>query len=318
MATRIENIILRARDTLADPSAERWSDARLLRLLSEAQEDINIHHELLKTTVKLPLIVGKFIYDLPSDCYRILRASTEDYEIPLVSYTSLDEQARREIYSEDILDYWQRDRGYSPRTDFDNRQVAWEAAEGNTIRALVFDNRNPLEARLYPIPNEDIAQAEYTFENAGPILFAGDEFYGVVTAIEATTASDKDYTFDSIYGVVTDLYDPFVDTEIFESVYGVVTQINETEGFVTVYYSQNAPVVEAATDTLVIPPMYDKAMKYYIIAHAYDDDFDTRNQEKSVKALGLYQRELQLAEKYNETDGTRAPQFRSHYRSPFE
>lgn len=315
MATRIETILSKARDTLADPSKERWSDDRLLRLLSEAQQDIVIHKELLKTTVSIPLIVGQAIYDLPDECYRILRASTNGYEIGLRSYDRMDEQAKNYIRNDDTSMYWQRHHGSVVRSDFDNRNISWEEDTGSEIEAVIYDNREPNKIRFYPIPNEEIAQAEYTFENAGPIVFAGDELLGVVTDIE--TDGSPDYTFDSPYGVVTSLFDPFVDIEIMESIDGVVTQVNETEGFVTIYYTQAAPEITELDAALSIPTMYDKAMKYYIIAHAYDDDYDTRNQEKSNKFLKLYERELVIAEKFSARDGTKAANFQSTYRGAF-
>ena len=37
---RIEEILVRVRDTLSDPNKERWSDERLLRLMDEAQKDV--------------------------------------------------------------------------------------------------------------------------------------------------------------------------------------------------------------------------------------------------------------------------------------
>lgn len=315
MTTRIENILSRARDTLADPDKERWSDARLLRLLSEAQEDIAIHAELLKTTAFISLVVGQSEYDLPSDCYRILRASTASHEIPLTSYTTMDENARRQIYGDNTLDSWERDRGFISRSDFDNRQITWEDTTGGEIEALVYDNRDPTKIRLYPIPDETITEAEYTFENAGPIVFVGDELYGVATAIEGP----PNYTFDSVYGVATSLFDPAVQTEIMESDLGVVTSVTETKSVVTIWYTKSAPeVTDALTDTLAIPQMYDKALKYYIIANAFDDDYDTSNQQKSGKALVQYERELELARKHSRTDGIKGPHHRTHYRNAFE
>ena len=38
--SRIDDILLRARDTLADPDSRRYTNDRLLRLLSDAQKDI--------------------------------------------------------------------------------------------------------------------------------------------------------------------------------------------------------------------------------------------------------------------------------------
>jgi len=314
--SRIETIITKARQHLSDEAKERWTDDRLLSLVSDAQEDVVVHSELLKTTVVIPLIVGQAEYDLPTDCYRLLRASTNAHEIPMVSYTTMDENARREIYSEDTLDYWERDRGFIARSDFDNRQITWEDTTGSEIEAVIYDNRDPSKIRFYPIPDDGIATSEYTFENAGPIVFAGDEMLGVVTDIETDGASD--YTFDSPYGVVTSLFDPFIDVEILEDTDGVVSQINETEGFVTVWYTQVPTELTDVLATLSIPRLYDKALRYYVVANAYADDHDTRSNEKSTKYTQMYAREFERASKFGETDGIRGPNHRTHYRNAFE
>jgi len=317
MPTRIEKILLRARDTLADPDKERWSDVRLLRLLSEGQEDVAIHSELLKTSVAIPLVVGQAEYDLPSNCFIILRASTEAHEIPLESYTTMDENARRQIYGDNTLDSWERDRGFIPRSDFDNRQITWEDTTGSEIEAVIYDNRDPSKIRFFPIPDDTIAASEYTFENAGPVVFVGDELYGVVTNIE--TPDLPDYTFDSPFGVATSFFDPAIDTEVIDSPFGVVTAVNETEGFVTLWYIKNAAeITDLLTSELEIPTMYDKALKYYIITHAFDDDNDTRNEAKSQKAANLYLRELELAKRHSRKDGVKTPHHRTHYRNAFE
>lgn len=301
---------------MSDEEVERWTDARLLSLVSDAQEDIIFHTELLKTRVTISLIVGQAEYDLPSDCYRLLRASTDFHEVPMVSYTTMDENARREIYAEDTLDYGQRDRGFISRSDFDNRQITWEDTTGSEVEAVIYDNRDPSKIRFYPIPDDGIANAEYTFENAGPLVYSGDEMLGVVTDMESDGLSD--YTFDSPYGVVTSLFDPFVEVEVMESIYGVVTQINETEGFVTIWYTKVPPTIATDQDDLLIPRMYDKALRYFIVSHAYDDDHDTRSETKSAKFGNLYLREFERAKKFGETDGIRGPHHRTHYRSAFE
>ena len=79
MATSIDNIITNARDTLADANKQRWTDDRLLRLIDEGQEDINIKNEILKTQFDIQIVVGVHTYPMPDDSYRILRASTESY-----------------------------------------------------------------------------------------------------------------------------------------------------------------------------------------------------------------------------------------------
>lgn len=298
MATRIENILVRARDTLADPTGERWSDARLLRLVDEGQQDIAKHTKILKGQLDLPLIEGQAIYTLPSDLWLITRAAFDDCPIPLHSHAELDELARNQQIN-NYSDYRDR-RGYGS-TDNLLTTSCWELATGAEIQALVYDRRNINEIRVYPIPDEGIATNSYDFTTDDP-LFSGAELLGVATGI-------TDYTFDSDFGVVTDLYDPLVEIESFSSVYGVLTGVNESEGVVHIWYIKIP--VEAITSIdseLEIPSMFDTALKHYVVSMAFDDDYDTRFAEKAQKAAGLYEREIGIVKDTETTDATRNSQ----------
>ena len=65
MTTRIADILTRARDSLADPNKERWSDDRLLRLLDEGQKHFAREAKLLKATSIINLFPDQATYTLP-------------------------------------------------------------------------------------------------------------------------------------------------------------------------------------------------------------------------------------------------------------
>ena len=113
MTTRVADIITRARDTLADPKKERWSDDRLLRLLDEAQKDLARQTSLLKGYSSIRLEPFKATYAMPEDCWRLTRAHFAEQYLQLFSHESLDK-----------LD------------------LAWYTKQGSTLQALVFDQRN--------------------------------------------------------------------------------------------------------------------------------------------------------------------------------
>jgi len=246
----------------------------------------------------------------------ILRASADGREIPLATHTILDEQARRAAYLANRSDYWERAEQYAPGNDFDSRSLTWEDDTGSEVEALVFDNRNPSTIKVYPIPNDDIVIDDYTFENAGTINFAGDELFGV--AVELETDGVSDYTFDSPFVVITDFYDPLISFEHFEQDLGLLSSVGETTTQVSIQYVKSATTLLTLEDELPLPTMYDKALKFYLMAHAFDDDYDTRNEAKSAKALVLYDRELELAKKHSRNDGAITTQRRTQYRSAFE
>lgn len=90
------DVILRARDTLADPTANRWSDALLLRLLDEAQTTICFRAKVLKETRSLVVTSEQDTYSLPTNTIDIIKVKYAPYKgvkstLPIISETRLDE-----------------------------------------------------------------------------------------------------------------------------------------------------------------------------------------------------------------------------------
>lgn len=265
---RITNILQRARDTLADPDEERWSDARLIRLLDEAQKYIARKLDLLHGITDIEIVTNQWLYDLPDDLWAITRATFDNTPIPLLSYQDMDARSRN-----------------------------WETDDGNGIEALIYNLRNPQEIRLYPMPNEDFPITEFTVETD----------YGVVTEFDEADLGDT-------YGVMTGLDVTAGDTTTFNSVYGVVTDAEEGPQ-VNIQYIRDPTTIEAETEELEIPPMFDLALKYYVIGHAFLDDLDTENQSRGSVSLQLFEDELStLRVRNKERDGTRSTQYHTKYR----
>ena len=73
--SRLSTILLRVRDTLADPNAQRYSDALLYRLVTEAQQSLS--KALLNVTkvVTLPTAPDQPRYTLPEDLLSLVQVS---------------------------------------------------------------------------------------------------------------------------------------------------------------------------------------------------------------------------------------------------
>ena len=310
MASRIENILTRARDTLADPNAERWSDARLLRLLDEAHKDLAKQTKILKGQHTILVEIDVHTYTLPENLWLITRAAYADADIKLVSYDSMDERVRKDRLSERPSDSRERGYGYRSAIDYTINRT-WQLDDGPEITALVYDNRNLHDIRVYPIPNAGIADSNYEFTNAGDISFDGDEMLGVVTDI-------TDYTFNTPFGLLAELYEPSIIVETGD-VYGVTTAINEAKKAVNIWYIRIPDELTTVDDSLETPTMFDVALKHYIVGHAFRDDLDVQYREMGAESIRLYNRELDVAQETNRTDGTRnATAFTSTYRGGFE
>lgn len=344
--TRIEKILSLARLTLADPDGDRYTDENLLLLLDEGHKDICRHTQLLHGREDIWLQEGEAYFDFPDDLWLVTRVTYDMQKLNLVSHTELDHvphSSRRAADFNIDTSKWEDDTGYP--------------------EAVVYDRRNMLQGRIYPIPDSSIVERNYTFStelqneyqmgnifgvfvdvpddvfvstdgvttgiddftlsssygvlsnvNAfgldAPREFAGDEYLGVVVAI------DK-YTINSLYGIVVDLYDPSIRGETFNSLYGVIVDATEIKAPLTVHYIKNPKDITRTSDELDTPYMYDTALKYYVVGHAFLNDLDSQYQAKGAQQLAFYDRELQIANKTQARDGTRASQFNTDYRRVF-
>ena len=291
--SRIQDILTRARDTLADAGMERWDDARLIRLIDDGQKDIAKQTRLLKGQADIFTTNGEHTYALPTDAWLITRAAFEDCKIPLYTHDELDELVRTRTLNATDENYYTR-RGTNTR-DFSFANYCWELEQDQEVEAVLYDRRNMDEVRLFPIP-----------------LVEEDELSGLYgVAVDYTDA-----TFTTPFGVVTAVVD---DTEMFtlSSALGLTIGVS-IPTIVHLWYIKIPDTVVTVNDTLVIPPMWDAALKFYVIAHAFDDDYDSRFAEKSGKALAFYERELAVAKKTDSLDGVRSSQYRSDYRGAFE
>ena len=309
MSTRIPKILLKTRDVLADPLEERWSKDRLIRLVDEAQKDISRHSKILKSETTLALAQGVSDYNLPNDVWLLNRAAFDSCVIPFLSHNNMD---NKDFIASLSNSYNNRDNNrYYAYSDISiSSYTCWEVLTAPRISAIIYDNRNMDSIRVFPIPDESINSVEYTFENAGPIIFDGDEYLGIVTDI-------TDYTFDSIYGVVSTLYEPEV-VENYLSLLGTITNLTETTASVTLWYTRESTEITSEDSELEIPKVFDAAIRYFVIGQAFLDDIDTSFRERGVEFMTLYDRELELILNTSNKDGVAAQPNRTSYRSAFE
>jgi hypothetical protein len=209
--SRVSDILVRVRDSLADPNKERWSDERLLRLVDEGQRVIAHRAKTLRKKTVIPLLINQAWHQLPSDCHRVIRIlGISDEPLPILTHEQMDNK-------------------YG---------VGWETDTGATPKAIVFDKTNTGVIKVYPIPSS-VGNMEWVFTSANAATWnsAGfNQLYGV--------AIDSAYTGDSFigdYGVVVDLdyTSPFVidttlctgysvvDDGVFPSLYGVLAVLDD-------------------------------------------------------------------------------------------
>jgi hypothetical protein len=168
------------RDSLADNDKTRWSDARLIRLVDEAQKDFAVKARMLRTKVDISIIGGQAEYLLPENAYLMTRVVTEEGKLELVSHDSMDELVH----------------------------TRWETVSGTNIEYIVFDKQNPRAFKVYPIPiDSDSIGDTYTLSDYGVTTLVENDIvvndFGVVAEVSESAADTS--SFNSPYGIMVDM-----------------------------------------------------------------------------------------------------------------
>lgn len=297
MPTRIENIILRARDTLADPQAKRFRTERLLRLVSDGQQDIVKQSKILRSQYVLLPELNKAIYNLPADIWQFTRATVNGIPVPFRTYDELDNFGSNANIMSDVYKL----EGQNSEIDFGLHYSNWQEKTGPKVTSLVYDRLNTHEIRLFPIPGENPA-SDYSYTVSS--------IYGVVTDIEGAT-------FNSSYGVVADVFTDGVRA-LTQNNFGVLVSLVAGLYPITIWYYQLAPELESVTDDLVVSPMFDVALKYFVVGHALRDDIDLQNRQMGAESLAFYERELALAKETSQMNNTQNRERVTNYTTAFD
>ena len=268
MVTRVEKILSNARLTLADPKKQRWDDPTLIAILNEGLIDFSQQTEMLHERANVPIIIGNPYFSLPDDCWMLTRVLYDNSPLPIVSHLELDSAT----YSRGLRDFGSPTGG-----------SRWETAVGEP-NAIIYDRRNILEGKIYPIP--------------GNIFNTIEDIFGVVSSNSTDT-----------FGVTTS-----ADNLEVQPIYGIATDITY---FLTCYYLKNPGELKDVTDVIDTPAMYDIALKFYVVGQALMNDLDAAYQQKGAAQMMIYERHVKNANKSSMRDFTRAAQFHTIYRNGF-
>lgn len=333
--TRIESIIKAARYALADPNKERYTDERLLFALSEGQKDIARQTRLLKAETTIVLMPGVYNYDLPPDLWMITRAIFDNVRIPLMSHDRMDEHNlawftvygntiealvydkrnmhRIRVYPIPDDSYIEGEYEFVPDTNLNLDPDALTADQIASIQALIAKLGTESSS---PLDLESIYTDAQAILNVVPGIAPSEGVYGVVTSIDGVVATP-------IYGVTSDLVlansnQTWPGSVNFTSPFGVVTDIADATGLLHIYYIKDPDAVNTVEDELLVSPIFDTALRHFVVGTAFGDDLDSQYQARSSQALNMYDREIQTVGTPTDlTDGTRSTQYKGNYTGPF-
>ena len=243
------------RGEVADPDKDRWSDARLLVLLSQAQVELALETRVLISRKTIPVIVGKAEYSIDENTELVLRVHNENGPVELLSHFEMDDE-----------------------------KPQWEFETGPTVQKVIYDLLSPNKLILYPIPSLATDAEQYTFEAGNGSSFVGGELLGVVTSID-------NYSFNSPFGVVANLIQPGVE-EFFDSPFGVVTSISESTSKLTVQYARRPKELTSVNSELELSESFREALLHLTVFRALTADIDARANALADKHYKLYSMQL--------------------------
>jgi hypothetical protein len=303
--------------------ASGWSDARLLDLINEAQEDICKEARILKKEHYIPLASGVYTYTLPNDFITAERYMSSEGVIPEKSMS-----------------------------DLDAINFAWRIEEGDIIKAIIIDAVNMNTLEVYPKPSESLTYKPfYQWYRIGTeFQLILNDVYGEVASSDANGVSNSDFgtltsasvttpgsisTVSSLFGIVTDAFTeeqalaisngttviPMTSdigivtdavpleydnnpnlyggvTDVRQSVgllggtFGIVTSVADGEAVVKIRYASLPEPISLMESYLSLADKWKTCVKYYVAGMALLDDNDAKNNEKGVVFMQKYSNEV--------------------------
>ena len=261
--SRISNILVRVRSAIADQNGQRWSDTRLLIALNEGAEDLAKRTRVLRGYHEQMIFINTPEYNLPADCWEILRVGINTAQLPVYSIFHMDTKT----------------------------EGMWMLEKGEKPKAIIHDAAGMSKLRVYPIPSLDSGSYEMNSTSGvtGTITVndetADGSLYGMFEDLTTTTEYN---------GVGVAVPVNTTDTDNF----GVLSNIQTSAGGLQVWYVKLPAPVDVAADPatledLDLPTSFDTALVHYIAGSVFQDDIDIQNREHAAAKFSLYSRELE-------------------------
>jgi len=306
-----QDIISIARERLGDQRKQRWTDERLLNIVSQGQMDICEQTGYYRLENVIPLIDGTTRYKLPPNCLTVRRVEFKDDAIPL-----------------------------NTRNDRDGNYPRISSADFVAVKS----NLNLSYIDLYPeIPELD-DHADFRKGASTDVDFVLSPLFGVITLSNEPSitvdpdfgvVSDVNLDYDSLepsdkFGELIDTSDSLVETDFPNGEFGVTTDIassgngsNNPLGFILsgnkveisgkygltvditdknnsirVFYTAMPDKLTHLGNKLILPELWEALIVRYVIGTALQDDNDANNIQRGELELTKYQKAVDdLADK---------------------
>ena len=293
------NLIEIARGRLGDEKKQRWSDNRMLQIVSQGQANLCKLSGIYRKEAFIALANGQVRYRLPGDCMTIRRLEYQGEVIPILNRNDLDEGktglapfvAIKDNIGMGLLDI------YPALDDIETDIVI---ISGDTtddtfilpdVYGVVTDIGGPiilepaygvisgLDLELDPeAPSVLFGEVCHTPEHPAPTIGFPSGGYGVTTAIEYTASEDPN------------LFGGIVDSELYQIVgqYGITSSVTLADNTLRVFYEAVPTKLPSFQTALVIPDLWEEGIIRYIVGTSLQDDNDANNIQRGEMELQKY------------------------------
>jgi len=296
------DIITQARERLGDISKQRWTDNRMLSIVSQGQTDICIETGYLRRQVMIPLSINTNIYRLPSDCLSVKRVeyngtllplhTRSDQDIPRINITS-EFTAYKSNLNTDRLEIQPSKNELSLQIKYVTGDILDDSLAVTPLFGVITssDDTDIIVDPLFGAATGAINDLVSNPASNGYGEIAGSSLdtvtidtpnsnFGVVVNAEYSSVDDKYGFISSIEGHKVSGY------------YGLTASVSAEIDTVKVYYVAVPAKLKFINANLVLPAVWEDLLLRYVVGTALQDDNDANNIQRGELEIAKYEKKL--------------------------
>jgi len=255
---RVSDILTKARDTLSEKTPKRWTTPQLLRALTEAQDKISQEVQCIR-----------------AECTIELCDTLHTYKLDITNVLTIGGRA---LTPSKVVNHAGVEARFVTETIMQELDSEWRTRKGEDVTHIVYDKKNPLFFRVYPIPYAtEISETGSTFNTTEDSI---DDAVDICAAIAVPSSFD--------------------------------ITLEKTPIKIQVYFYHVPPAITLVADTnLLLPQEFDIALKHYVVGMTLRNDLDSQNRSFGIEELKLFDSQYQYV--IDLTKGDFVDQTDEHY-----
>ena len=296
------DIISQARERLGDKNKQRWTDERMLAIVSQGQADICIESGYLRRQAILPLNIDTTIYRLPSDCLTVKRVEYNGTLLPL--HTRSDQDIPRTNITSEYTAY---------KSNLNTDRIEIQPAIPSLSMEIAYVKGDVVDDSLTITPLFGVITASDDTDIVINPLFGAvtgatndlstnpaSDGYGEIAGSEAdiisvdTPNGNFGVTVTAEYSSVTNKFGFITSVKGHDvsGFYGITANVSALKDTIKVYYIAVPSKLKFMNAVLVLPTMWEDLLMKYVIGTALQDDNDANNIQRGELELDKYAKKL--------------------------